>query len=336
MLKNILLLLVLLSTCSYATPSWYHNIHDSKANVYIGFGSASSEAKAKQLALSDIVSQISVHVSSSMKSSMKELNGKFSSSDEFKTEQNAEASLSDYKLLKSEFDESKYYVALSYENIPSFDKFVKKVKNLGLDKFVQKPKLKTYYSSTTMAKKLYKALGRDIDFKLIRKDKKWFIKHKDILQILDKKDFAKFFTTVDSQNITINTNKKNNILYNDMKFFFKVKSSKKGFISILSVYEDATVATLVRNIPIGKNKLENIPDEDFESIPQASLMKRGIETFDLYVAIYSTKKLHFDSFAYADSELVNEEKYKNFDELIEFIEDKDYATLKVVTKPKMN
>ena len=120
-----------------------------------------------------------------------------------------------------------------------------------------------------------------------------------------------------------------------MKFFFKVKSTKKGFVSILSIYEDGTVSTLVRNIPINKNKLENIPDEEYESIPEAGLMQRGIETYDLYVAVYSDEKLHFDSFAYADEKLIDEEKYKNFDELIEFLNDKTYSTLKVVTKPRM-
>ena len=44
--------------------------------------------------------------------------------------------------------------------------------------------------------------------------------------------------------------------------------------------------------------------------------------------------MKFDSFAYADDELISEEKYKNFDELIEFLDDKIYTTLKVVTKPR--
>ena len=328
-----LLLFLLLSTCSYATPSWYHNLYSNEVNTYYGFASANSEAKAKQLALSDIVSQISVHVSSSTKLNMKVINGKESSSDEFNTHQNSQATLSDYKLLKSEFDDIKYYVALSYENIPSFNKFVRKIKQLKTKP--KKIKLNLYLSKTLIAKKLKKALGYGINFELVRKDKKWYIKYKDILQVLDKKDFAKFFVSFTCRELEINTNKKNNILYNEMKFFFKVKSKKSGYVSIVSVYEDGTVATLVRNIAIKKDKLQNIPDKDYESIPEAGLMQRGLETFDLYVLIYSDKRLRFDSFAYADSELISEEKYKNFDELIEFIDDKRYSTLKVVTKPRM-
>jgi len=328
-----LILFLLLATCSYATPSWYHNLYSKKANTYYGFGSANSESKAKQLALSDIVSQISVHVSSSTSLNMKVVNGKESSLDEFSTQQKSQANLCDYKLLKSEFDNSKYYVALSYENIPSFDKFVYKVKQLKIKP--KKVKLNSYLSKTLIARELKKALGYSIDFSLVRKDRKWYIKYANILQVLDKKDFAKFFVSSTCRGLEINTNKRNNILYNGMKFYFKVKSKNSGFVSIISVYEDGTVSTLMRNIAVKKDRLENIPDEDFETIPEASLMKRGLETFDLYVLIYSPKKIRFDSFAYADSELISEEKYKNFDELIEFIDDKQYSTLKVVTKPRM-
>lgn len=186
-----------------------------------------------------------------------------------------------------------------------------------------------------MAKKLKKALKKDINFELVRKDKKWFIKHKNILQILDEKDFARFFSTVDNKTVSINTNKRKNILYNEDKFFFKVKSQKKAYASILTVYEDGTVSTLLKNIPLRNDKLENIPDKDFETIPEAGLMQRGVETYDLYVLILSSKKTHLESFAQADEKLIEEEKYKNFDELIEFIDTKEYATLKVVTKPRI-
>jgi len=328
-----LLLFLLISTCSYATPSWYHNLYAKKTNTYYGFGSADSETKAKQLALSDIASQISVHISSSTKLSMKIIDGKESSLDRFTTKQNSQATLSDYKLLKSEFNNAKYYVALSYENIPSFNKFVSKVKQMKIK--TQETKQNSYLSQTLIAKKLKKALGEDIAFKLIRKDKQWYIKYSDVVQVLDKKDFARFFTSSLHVGLEINTNKKNNILYDGMKFFFKIKSKKSGYVSIISVYEDGTVSTLVRNIAVKKNRLENIPDKDFETIPEAGLIYKGIETFDLYVLIYSAEKLRFDSFAYADSELISEEKYKNFDELIEFMDDKEYSTLKVVTKPRM-
>ena len=124
------------------------------------------------------------------------------------------------------------------------------------------------------------------------------------------------------------------ILGDGDKFYFKVKSAQSGFVSIVSVYEDGTVSTLMRNVPISANKLQNIPDKEFETIPEAGLQKNGEQTYDLHVAIFSPNKLTFDAFATADEKLISDEKYKNFDELIGFLDNKTFATLKVVTKPK--
>ena len=331
-MKSVVLFLVLLSSI-YANPMWYHSLQKTKPNTYIGYGSGVDEVHAKQEAFNDIASQISVSVSNTLKQSQKIEDGKYKNIEEYIASQNSKATLYDYALIKSEFDNGKYFVAVEYENIPSLDKFVRKIKldNFNLDK---SEKQNNYLKETNIAKKLEKSLNKKIDFNLLRKDAKWYVKYKNILQPLDKKDFSFFFASISNADLEINTNKKRDILYDGDKFFFKLKSKQQGYVSIFSVYEDGTVSTLVRNIPIEQNRLENIPDEDFESIPEAGLMKQGEETFDLYVAIFSSKKMRFDSFAYADEELISEEKYKNFDELINFIDDKTYTTLKVVTKPK--
>lgn len=329
-MKHLLLLLAFLA-CGFASPSWYGALQKENHSSYIGYGSAQSEAQAKQEALNDIASQISVNIESSLSQNIKEVDGKVSRVSEDAMKQSAQATLGDYTLLKSDFDDGNYFVALSYENIPSLDKFVRKVKLKGaLDVALGSG----YLKNTQIARELNTALKQELDFALLRKDAKWFIKHEEILQVLDKKDFAKFFVSVPHAKLSIDTSKNNNILHDGDTFYFKVKSQEKGYASILSVYEDGTVSTLVRNIPVKKETKENIPAQDFDTMPEASLMQKGVETYDLYVVVYSDKKLLFDNFAYADSELINEEKYKNFDELITFLEDKTYATLKVVTKPR--
>lgn len=328
---RILFLTILFVVSTFANPSWYLNVQKTKLNSYVGYGSGVDEAHAKQEALNDIVSQIAVNISTSFSQHQKIEDGKFQNNKEFISSQNSNATLYDYELLRSEFYDGNYFVAVEYENIPSLDKFVRKLKALGE---IKDTPFSGYLNHTLAAKRLKKELKKDINFSLVRKDKKWYIKYKDILQPLDKKDFAKFFASVYNSKVDIKTNKRRDIIYDGDKFFFKVKSEQNGFVSIVDVYEDGTVSTLVRNIPIRKKLIENIPDKDFESIPEAGLIQEDVETYDLYVVIYSQKKLHFDSFAYADEELINEEKYKNFDELIEFLDGKVYATLKVVTKPR--
>ena len=315
-----------------AQPLWYLHLQSDSSSTYIGFGSSESEESAKQSALNDVASQISVNIDSSVSSSIKDENGQVNSVHENKSSQNTKASLSDYKLIKSELQDGKYYVAVAYENIPSIDKFAKKVQNSYQN--LSDENQSTYIKNSAIAKELQKTLAKNIDFSLARKDKKWFIKYKDILQVLDSNDLGKFFTTIANPDLEINTNKKNNILYDGDKFYFKVKSAQSGFVSIVSVYEDGTVSTLMRNVPISANKLQNIPDKEFETIPEAGLQKNGEQTYDLHVAIFSPNKLTFDAFATADEKLISDEKYKNFDELIGFLDNKTFATLKVVTKPK--
>ena len=110
-------------------------------------------------------------------------------------------------------------------------------------------------------------------------------------------------------------------------------SKKQGYITLLTVYENGTVATLIKNISIKKAQTKNIPDEKFESVFEAGLIEEGKETFDLYVAIWSPKKLFFDQFARADEELIDNERYKNFDDLIELMGNSTFATVKVIKKP---
>ena len=171
-----------------AQPLWYLHLQSDSSSTYIGFGSSESEESAKQSALNDVASQISVNIDSSVSSSIKDENGQVNSVHENKSSQNTKASLSDYKLIKSELQDGKYYVAVAYENIPSIDKFAKKVQNSYQN--LSDENQSTYIKNSAIAKELQKTLAKNIDFSLARKDKKWFIKYKDILQVLDSNDLG--------------------------------------------------------------------------------------------------------------------------------------------------
>ena len=302
---------VLLPSYVFATPNWYYNINSNKPNTYIGFGSANSEQEAKQIALEDISSQISVQIDSKTTRTKKIIAGDYQKNIEQKSTQKTKANLSDFKLLKIDLEDGTYYVAIEYENIPSIDKFKAKLKKAGY-----KVQFTNYIKN----------------FELSRKDKRWYIKYKDIMQLLDTRDFEKFFSTIQNKNLQFQTNKINNILYNGDEFYFKVKSSKKGYITIFDVYEDGTVIVLYKNVKIKANKLTNIPNENFEQIPVAGLLEEGKDAIDLQIALYSDKKLILDNFAMASDEIENDERYKNFDELLKFLNSKIFSSFKMVTK----
>lgn len=299
------------------------------ATIYIGTGSGSTKQEAKQNALRDISSQIFVQIDSTIVHKKQLENGIYSKDVESKSIQKTKANLSGYSLVSLELEDGVYFAKLSYENIPSIDKFINK-----LPKDIVSTKEYSYLHKTPLGVVLKNQLGFSIDFSIFRKNHHWYIKYQNVTQILDSTDFSKLFSTQQSADIFMSINKKSNFLYEDDEFYFNVKTKKSGFISILSVYEDGTVSILMKNIPVKKETIEKVPDKDFEEIPIAGLIHKGVETYDLYVAVYSEEELYLDSFTQANDSLVTDEKYKNFDLLLDYIATRKYTTLKVITKPR--
>lgn len=318
---------VSLFTAAHAAPPWYHNLNQQALSYYVGYGQGNSEAEAKNLALNDIASQISVTIDSVRLSHMGVKDDALSESFSADSTQVSQATIYGYEVLKLAYDSGRYYIAIGYENIPSIDKFNKKLANV----IISEPEVHNrYLQQTPIAKKLRK----NVNFLLKRKDGIWYIRYKDIFQPLDARDFSQFFASTANPNLSITTNKYGDLLYDGDTFYFEVKSKRSGYITIFTAYENGTVATLMRNIPVKKGRTENIPDKEFESALQAGLITKGVETFDLYVVVYSKNKKHFDRFARADEALIDDERYKNFDELIALLNTMEFVTLKVVTKPR--
>ena len=291
----------------FGMPKWYYNIESNNSDIIIGYGSGKSEKEAKNNALNDIVSQIAVTIKNEIQKTQSLNNNNYNKNIKINSYQKSIATLYGYKVIKLEYENKRFFVAIEYENIPSIDKFAKKTK------------LKKDF--------IIKAIKRDFGLKegieLVRKDKKWFIKYKDIMQILDKRDFERFFATIPNNTLSIYINK-NNILHYNQSFKIKIKSTKKGYITIFDIYDNGTVAILAKNIPI-KNSI-TFPNEEYD------LVADNKDTIDLYVVIRSNKKLILDDFAMADEEFITDERYKNFDELLRFIKDKTFTSLRVVTK----
>jgi hypothetical protein len=305
----------------FAMPTWYHNLPKAKQNTDIGYGSASSEKEAKQNALNSIVSQISTTIEHKTSIDKKMVAGNYQKDIAIKSTQQSKAKLYDYNLLKLEYKDREYFVAIEYENIPSLDKFVKKINDKSITK-------------KTIINSIQKDFGNSLGFELVRKDKMWYIKYKNFMQILDKKDFSLFFKTIVNNSFDTKVIKPNKYIYENDEFYFEILSKKAGYMSILTVYEDGTVSTMMQNIKINANQKENLPDKDFEAIPEAGLLQKGVETYDMYIFILSDEKLLFDSFALAGDDVIKDDRYKNFDMLLAFLSDKNYSSLKVITKPR--
>lgn len=324
-MKRLLLTTILLSS-AHATPSWYHHLDDSAPNYYIGYGEARSDKKARNLALDDIASQISTTVDNSLKQTTNVTDDALHTDIKKSSSHRSFAKLQGYKKLNYTVENGVHYIALSYENIPSIDKFNRELRKKTLPKDEIQNR---YLQATPIAKKL----AKHVDFSLLRKDKLWYIHYDDIFQVLDSTDFSRFFSSQKAETLSIQTDKNRKVLHEGENFYFKIHSTKAGYITVFTVYEDGTVATLMRNIPVDTNSNTNVPDLKNSSIFQAGLIKEGVETYDLYVVIYTQKEEAFDAFAQADEALIDDERYKNFDTLIELFDDHPFTSLKLITKP---
>jgi hypothetical protein len=289
------------------------------ATVYYGEGSGKSYAEAKRKALEDVASQISVVIDSKIEETQSVKNDKYHKNFKVHSIQKTKVKLEDYEIVEKRKENNQFFVKIKYDNIPSLDKFASK----------------TPYTKEQIKNFIKKDFGKSLGLELVRKDKKWYIKYKDILQKLDKKDFYLFFKTTNRKDLKISLyNKRRNVLYNGDEFSFLIKSAKSGYITIFDVYEDGTVSILAKNLKINKKRKLIFPDENFDSVLEASLLQNQKETFDMYVVIFTKKKRNFDEFISAYEDVVDEELYKNFDELINLIYNKTYATIKVIIRPR--
>jgi hypothetical protein len=289
------------------------------ATIYYGEGSGNSYAEAKRKALEDIASQISVVIDSKIEETQSAENNKYKKNFKVHSIQKVKVNLEDYEIVEKRRENNKFFVKIKYDNIPSLDKFASK----------------TPYTKQQIKNFIKKDFGKSLGLELVRKDKKWYIKYKDILQKLDKKDFYLFFKTTNRKDLKISLyNNRRNILHNGDEFSFLIKSAKSGYITIFDVYEDGTVSILAKNLKIDKKTKLIFPDENFDSVLEASLLKNQKETFDMYVVLFTKKKRNFDEFISAYDDVVDEELYKNFDELINLIYNKTYATIKVIIRPR--
>jgi hypothetical protein len=189
--------------------------------MIIGYGSGNSEKNAKESALNEIVSQIAVTIKNEVQKTQSLNSNNYNKNIKINSYQKSLATIYGYKVIKLEYEKGKYFVAIEYENIPSIDKFAKKTK------------LKKEF--------ITEAIKNDFGIKegieLIRKDKKWFIKYKNIMQVLDKRDFERFFTTILNKTLSIYINKKFIGYYLYIEWLGKHFLEKRGYNASTELYQ---------------------------------------------------------------------------------------------------
>lgn len=329
MSKTILSILFVLSISNAGSiPNWYLSLKANKSNSeIIGYGEAKTLEEAKVKARENIAKQIKTTIESTAIHNISSNNDNLHNLYSKKIQEKTVATLQDIKLLKNyDNEEGRVFVALSYENIPFINRMAKK-----LDLSKCKEKQNSYMKKTLLLTKINKQTNCTPHIKLQRKNNLWYLVHKNSIQELPSEFFEELYTSVENENINLKPSKK--ILKDGDEFYFTATPKQSGYLSLLTVYENGTVTVLIPNIQVKKNKIIQLPDENYGEALEAGLVKLNQPTHDLYVAIYSQKKLNLSRFEQAAQELSKVENSKKFDELINKLDGYSFSTILLRTKP---
>jgi hypothetical protein len=280
-----------------------YKLEKNNHNEIIGYGGSKSLEEARNIAIKDIVSQMSVTIKGTIVTTKLISNGKYKAEHKGETIVQTGATLSGAKIIKSQNYNGKFYVAVSY------DKSLLEVKiKRKLNQKISNQKQNNYIKNTVLVQRLNKYLNKKLDFELT------------------EKDLYKLFVTTKNKNISISTNK--TIFEDNDEIFFNIKLKNKGFVSILYVDAQGKVALLMSNEYKSKSfRFPSINSEDIFTLTNLN----NDTTYELIVAIYSKEKIDLSLFEEVNEEILDENNF-NFDKLIKKLNNLEFTTHKIKIK----
>ena len=309
-------------------PQWYKNRQLQSAIKYeiIGYGNGKTIKEAEATAKEDIAQTLISKVDSSFTMSQTETTNSFNQNSNSKLIVTSKINLQNVMTIKQEQIDGLFNVALKYENLD----LAYRIKTTADSFECTQQKINSYLAQTPLIIKLTASLGCELDFKIDRRNKAWYLKYKEHLFLLSDDEFEELFVTTKNNDFDFKSNK--TVLLNGDSFYFTFNSKEDGYITLLNVYENGIVTLLQPSVPI-KNTLQ-IPLKDSENYFEAGVIKEGVDTYDLYVAVYTKEPLDMSRFEYANEDLAESELAYKFDELIRVINGYKYSSLMLRTRVK--
>lgn len=307
-------------------PQWYKNreLHLTVKFEIIGYGQGKTIKEAKANAKEDIAQTLISKIDSSFTNTIKSKNDSFTDISESNLKVTSKLNLHNVKTIKQEQKDNIFYVALKYKNLDLAYKIISTIDKVECTKKY----LNSYLLETPLVKKLTASIGCELDFKLDRRNEAWYLKYKEHLFLLSDDEFEELYVTKTNYKFDFVSNKK--VLNDGDIFYFKLSSANSGYITLLNVYENGTVTLLQPSTPI-KNSIQ-VPSKDSTNYFEAGLVKEGVNTYDLYIAIYTQEPLDMSRFEYANENLAESELAYKFDELINIINKNEYSSTLLRTR----
>lgn len=326
---------LLLITSAIATnmPSWYINrdFKQPESNEILGYGEDRLLQNAIFNAKTDISMQLKSRIESSLIQNKYQYNDRLSSNAHQRQKVSTDEILKDTMVIKQEQIDGKWFVVVTYENIPDLHKFIKKLPNN-----LENDKQNRYLKNTLLFRELNDILGKSINVRLYFNNNgdnngTFQLGYKTMFQNIDLNvpDLFVNHNTNNSNTFKINKESKfSNIIlkFEPVSFEF---SSKKKFVSLFAISPEGRVLLLEDNI----NAVSRTDGYMFKKLKPAE------ERNTLFVAVFSDKKIDNSYFRYMTGNESDESYIRDnikFHTFVDFLnnEDLDFISTKMTIKER--
>ena len=292
-MKKISVILLFTLHLFSSEPNWFYNISHKDFEI-IGYGVGQTRKEAKQNARIEIANSISVQVQSSFSSKNSLENGKYIKDIQQNSSEKSFAKLDNLEIIKSVYKNKNYFIAIKYSNLP----FIKSLKYI-LKNTKLKKETNQYLQKTLFLQELKNEFGFYPKIEIYR----------DILTIGDfsfqisQEMLEKLLISTDNQNLYLTVPEK---LKNGEVYFIQIQAKKKGFLTLIQIYDNGETSLLFANKIVSKNMILEYPNsENFDGIE--AYLNSGIQkTQDLTMAVLCKEKRNFE---YFDSISVEKESF---------------------------
>jgi hypothetical protein len=186
-----LIIVSLLCSWLFANPTdWFvgRMIPTENSMEIIGYGSDIDPNIALLNAKTDISTQIKSTINSSLTITKQRVNDTLESNSNQISNETTDIVLEEAQVVRQQFIEGKWYVAVSYEAMTDISRFIKKLPIRGHG--VPTEPQNAYFKQTIVGKELNKLLKKTIDAKLYWKSNTFFLNHGNVYQRLNPDEYS--------------------------------------------------------------------------------------------------------------------------------------------------
>ncbi len=309
-------LLLLMGCTSYnkVFPKWYGKVSNNK-NQIIGYGNSKTLKQATELAINAISQKLGCYIDSTINIERVSLSNNGNSEDiESKIEIKSKTDLNNLKVIKREFINNKWFVAVSYDNRTLFLKIIDSIN----------PKNQNFNNSYLIKTKLFKLLKEYFGFypkaDIYAKNGQYYISIDNQSFLISKQEFVELFINNYNQNITMQLKER---VKNNKTYFISTKFKRFGFASLFVVSHTGSVVGLFKNIKSTDTPVTYPNKEKYDGL-KAKIDSDATHSRDMIVALLCGQKENLGLFNQVSTEL--EKESFRFGQLIDLMDRCAFST----------